>query len=39
VLRAQAQAIKSLTSDVNKLKQSMEFQLASLRVQEVGPRR
>jgi mannose-binding lectin 2 len=30
VLRAQASAIKSLTSDVNKLKQSMEFQLASL---------
>ena len=30
VLRAQAAAIKSLTSDVNKLKQSMEFQLASL---------
>ena len=30
MLRAQAAAIKSLTSDVNKLKQSMEFQLASL---------
>ena len=30
VLRAQAAAIKGLTSDVNKLKQSMEFQLASL---------
>ena len=39
VLRAQASAIKSLTADVNKLKQSMEFQLASLRVYEVGPSR
>jgi len=30
VLRAQAAAIKSLSSDVDKLKQAMEFQLASL---------